>query len=175
MKNLLFLILIFISSLGFTQQLSPNYDGIPDGSGGFVDEEFVFNGADNQKLLKLLNDYREENGLPILKYNPKLDEASKLQVMYTYSIRESTHSNEYYPKIGDRVEKVGFSNWTVVNECSLYTPLPKGDIEEGIIKQYQESPPHNSALLNENMKQIGFYTIYDGTNLYNVLVMTNKL
>lgn len=165
MKTISLLILILASSLVSFSQTS-NY-------------------GDKYEFLRLLNDYRASKGLNSLKYDETLEKAAKLQCEYNYKLHNDgghINSNPNYTTVSNRVYQVGYvstntyPNYVCKENCVVYLNVSEyrlSSIEKNILESYKSSNSHNLAMLKENIEKIGYFTIYDGTDVYNIIVMAN--
>ncbi len=143
------------------------------------------NYGDKYEFLRLLNDYRSSKGLNQLKYDETLEKAAKLQCDYNYlQHNEGGHnnSNPNYTTPYNRVYKVGYipnnayPNYVCKENCVVYLNVANhrlNSIEKNILESYKSSNSHNLAMLRENIENFGYFTIYDGKDVYNVILMAN--
>jgi uncharacterized protein YkwD len=130
----------------------------------------VFSQIDNKafqlEFLKVLNDYRIENGLNPVKVNVDVQSAAKIQsdyivsTFYNYkdsSLRGNTgHYNPNYPNPNDRLESINFNLAESSNVSENVFYFTGGSLNSKSIVEYvkltfeswKKSPSHNKNLLN---------------------------
>ena len=134
----------------------------------------IINSSNEKIFLDKLNSYRKSYGLEPLIYDYNLELASKLQVMYEYTIDECTHENIYLPEIEDRIALTSYGYIGTVVENTLFAgTISEDDLDELILKLYKSSKSHNEALLMDYVKKVGSFSIFINNELYNFLLMTN--
>jgi len=139
----------------------------------------VFSQIDNKafqlEFLKVLNDYRIENGLNPVKVNVDVQSAAKIQsdyivsTFYNYkdsSLRGNTgHYNPNYPNPNDRLESINFNLAESSNVSENVFYFTGGSLNSKSIAEYvkltfeswKKSPSHNKNLLNPNITSVGLF------------------
>lgn len=138
-----------------------------------------------KKFVQLLNQYRMNHSLPAVGYDPVVEQAAKIQCEYNnLDNNEGSHYNPKFHTCLDRLNHVNYKSnkdyksfYCVENAITFFGIYSNKNwllnIEQKILQAYIDSPINNNALLNPKIEKIGFYTIYDGEDIYNVLVLTN--
>jgi uncharacterized protein YkwD len=143
------------------------------------------NFGDKYEFLKLLNEYRASKGLNFLQYDQVLEKAAQLQCEYNYRQHNEGGHDNLNPNcttVYNRVYQVGYKpsksypNYICKENCVVYLNASQTrvlNIEKNILESYKKSDGHNQAMLKDNIEKIGYYTIYDGKDIYNIIVMAN--
>ena len=130
-------------------------------------------------FLMLINNYRLSKGLKTLTYVPALDSACELHTNWMLKVQKVGHDEtsinldgKMYAKFTDRIRKFN-PNWlshhnilfencgaaksTIGNDPTIkFKRITKEHVYD-IFRAWTESPGHNAAMLNKNVKYIGFY------------------
>lgn len=113
--------------------------------------------AEEEQFLRLINDYRAENGLRSLTLSDTLTRASERHSrdMAEYDFfAHNTERSSYYPngaRPWNRMEAEGYDYNTAKGEN-----LAVGyESAEEALRAWQDSPSHNAAMLDENYKAMG--------------------
>lgn len=113
--------------------------------------------AEETEFLRLINDYRQDNGLRPLTLSDTLTAASERhsEDMAKYDFfAHNTEKSSYYPagsRPWDRMEAEGYTYNTAKGEN-----LAVGyESAEGAMRAWKDSPSHNAAMLEEAYKVIG--------------------
>ena len=131
-------------------------------------------------LLRHLNLYRRQAGLPPLVLSRTACLAARLQATYNLTHRTHGHYNPQYPSPRQRLAAVGhafehangFVSYGYEN-CVRFRGLRPANltgIEAQILRAYKTSPKHHAALLDPNATKVGMATLYDGDELQNSMV-----
>ncbi len=131
-------------------------------------------------LLRQLNLYRQQAGLPPLVLSETACRAARLQAVYNLTHRTHGHYHPYYPTPRQRLSAVGhefqkangFLSYGYEN-CVRFRgmrPDRLTSIEAQILRAYKLSPKHNALLLDPHPTKVGIATIYDGDELQNSMV-----
>lgn len=131
-------------------------------------------------LLRYLNLYRQQAGLPPLVLSKTACLAARLQATYNLTHRTHGHFHPQYATPRQRLTAVGhafehangFSSYGYEN-CVRFRgmrPANLTGIEGQILRAYKTSPKHQAALLDPHATKVGMATIYDGDELQNSMV-----
>lgn len=144
------------------------------------------NFADSQEFLRILNQYRHEHNLEPLIYDAIVEKAAQIQCEYLYrkKINDHLHDNVELPTAQYRLDKTGYVTtsslykYRYCENAIHYASMSPSDpdfkqLEYEMFMDYKRSPNHNKNMLNENVTKVGIYTIYDGKDLYNIMVFVN--
>ena len=133
------------------------------------------------QLLRKLNEYRALHGLGTLELDPTACQAARMQAVYNLTHYTHGHTNPQYPTSADRLRACGHhyqrneGHITYAREVCVRMQqvvvqhLPRMDAL--ILESYQESPHHNEALLDPNVRLVGIATIWDGWEMQNAMVL----
>lgn len=181
MKRIFLLTLILLSIFSGTISAQSSYNKYKE--------------ADKINLLNYINLYRQSKGLPLVVYDPGLEEAARLQALDNYikkKFRRSgdekkLHDNALFPLVRDRVSAVGVPTLgescaeicyarTGMNNKPLPTAVkPYQNLEQFMFNRYKTSPGHHAIMVTPEFTRVGMHTIYDGKHVYNAVVfMTDK-
>lgn len=131
-------------------------------------------------LLRYLNQYRRQAGLPPLVISKTACLAARLQATYNLTHRTHGHYNPRYATPRQRLAAVGhtfehangFVSYGYEN-CVRFRglrPANLAGIEGQILRAYKTSPKHQAALLDPHATKVGMATLYDGDELQNSMV-----
>ena len=152
MKNLVFVLFVFVSQVLFSQ---------------------LDNTAIQLVFIKVLNTYRIENGLNPVKVNMDIQKTAKIQSDYLsstyYAYKDSSlrgksgHFHPEYPNPSDRLRLVNpkLEESSLISENMLMFTgggLKSKTIEEivkVIFESWKKSPDHNKIMLNPSIEYIG--------------------
>lgn len=134
-----------------------------------------------KEFIRLLNEYRKENGLDTLKVSKIATDAAKYQSEYCFKNYKLTHETPYvgYKTITDRLSTFGLIDCPSKSkgECGIILTtlelcIHRVGFAQGILDGWVESPGHNRILLDNKIKNIGIY-ISKGEKgpLYCILVV----
>lgn len=123
-----------------------------------INEDNFFEAArcesEKVEIIRLVNEFRIENGLKELKRNILLDEICRLKAIDKATFKYLGHKSEIYgtpaEMLGEFTEKLKFTG-----ECLGWGQKTSFDIVEG----WLNSPGHRSAILSENAQYIGVGTV----------------
>lgn len=131
-------------------------------------------------LLRQLNLYRRQAGLPPLMLSKTACLAARLQASYNLTHRTHGHYHPQYATPRQRLTAVGHAfehaNGYVsygYENCVRFRGLRPANltgIEGQILRAYKMSPKHQAALLDPNATKVGIATVYDGDELQNSMV-----
>jgi uncharacterized protein YkwD len=130
-------------------------------------------------FLTLINNYRLSKGLNNLSYNSVLNSACELHTNWMLKEQKVSHDEtsnnldgKMYPKFTDRIakfdpnwlsnhtihfENCGAGNSIIGNDPTIqFKRITKESVNE-IFNGWKSSPRHNAAMLNEDVKYLGFY------------------
>jgi uncharacterized protein YkwD len=103
-----------------------------------------------QELLNAINQYRAQNGLGPVQYNPALDQASQGHSNDMASTGTMSHTGSGGTDPGQRISASGYQ-WTHVNE----NVAAGQDNVNQVLQDWIRSPGHNKNLLDPNVTEIG--------------------
>lgn len=109
---------------------------------------------DPQKVLSLTNQYRENNGLPALKYSPLLENAAKLKAEDMLSKHYFAHESFNGTGLDYWLKKSGY-RFRVAGEnlsSDFYT-------EEGVVNAWMRSEIHRENILDKDFTEIGLASL----------------
>ena len=181
MKNLMLVLVLLVSGLGYSQKPSkvtqlPTItkkvrDSLKKIAAQPIDLSVV-----EVELIEMINDYRVENGLHPLERHPLLDSAARFQSTYMCSVDDATH---YNPEKGmensdKRVTKfMGKTSKYIVENSSnrsIYLSLRQNqELVENIFNGWRNSVGHNKVLLYPYTNLIGLSLVRLGDRIYSVM------
>ena len=182
MKNLMLVLVLLVSGLGYSQKPSkvtqlPTItkkvrDSLKKIAAQPIDLSVV-----EVELIEMINDYRVENGLNRLERHPLLDSSARFQSTYMSSIGESTHKNSTkgMETTGKRVTKFMGKTSKYIAENSGNFSIYMGcirqnrSISERNFDGWRESHYHNLILLSKEVNYIGLSLVRDGDRIYTVM------
>lgn len=103
------------------------------------------------EILELVNEYREEEGLPALKMDPVLYEAAQIRVEELYDSYSHTRPDD--SKWATVLGEVDF-NYAFAGENIAYTE-GKLSVPETVMELWMNSPDHRDNILNNSGSLIG--------------------
>lgn len=109
-----------------------------------------------------LNAYRAEYGLPPVRYNAKLNRASKVHAEDLAQAGIISHDGTDGSTHGDRVQRENYS-FTVAAE-NVATGQMSWD---AALQAWKDSPGHNENLLRSGVSEFGLALVYDPTTRYS--------
>lgn len=129
----------------------------------------------HNNFIVFTNNYRKSKNLNSLNYNNKLEDASKIQTLYNYNNNTCVHYNDEYPTLKDRLVVVDIEDVLCYSENIIVIRNIKtlANVEKRIFDEYIKSESHRKNMLLECVNSIGFYTIYDGKDVYSTVVFCN--
>lgn len=143
------------------------------------------NYGNKYEFLRLINEYRVSKNLGTLSYDEHLEKAAQIQCEYNYSVHnEGGHDN---PTTNNRTvlnrvyqagykPKTSYPDYVCKENCVVYFNIASNrlsSLEGNILTAYKSSDSHNRAMLISTIEKIGYYTIYDGKDVYNIIVLAN--
>jgi hypothetical protein len=96
-------------------------------------------------MLCIVNQRRQEHGLPALGPSTALDHCAQEHSRYQADIQVMTHNDKYRRSLGSRVEQKGYNGWRGVAENVAYGQ----DSEEEVMEQWMNSPGHRHNILGD--------------------------
>ena len=124
--------------------------------------------VDKSQLLSLINSYRKQNGLPVLKHDPALDDVSQKMARHIAE-RDSMDTWQHSAfGLSQRLSKASYSNYAGAENLGAgYADLPAA------FKGWQGSEGHNKNLLNPYVTRVGIARTNRNTGTWrNFWVMT---
>lgn len=102
-------------------------------------------------IIDWTNNFRRENGLPILKENSKLSESALAKAKDMFENQYFEHDSPKGIGVGDLAKNVGYQFLAVGENLAL------GDFQndEILVAGWMESPGHRANILNKNFNEIG--------------------
>jgi Ser/Thr protein kinase RdoA (MazF antagonist)/uncharacterized protein YkwD len=120
---------------------------------------------DAVEILRLINVYRQESGLPPYTYSPILMAVAQKHTEYQVSIEFSTHKGEGDSTSKDRATAEGYGDgaliWTdeMIYHGQFATP-------EKAVEWWKDSPVHNAIMTSEKYHEIGVGVGQSETYIY---------
>ncbi len=124
--------------------------------GALADRDYSGAQLDADLALKLLNDYRAENGLKPLRLDPKLTVAAKAHSRDLAKSDRISHYGSDGSSPWDRVKRAGYSAKIAAENVGT----GQASLEE-VFKGWEQSPGHNRNLLLPGAKDMGIALIAD--------------
>jgi uncharacterized protein YkwD len=122
----------------------------------------------SSQMLSMLNAYRQQNGLPPLRHDPKLDQVS--QKMARHIAERDSMDTWAHSAFGlsQRLDKSGYANYAGAENLGAgYADLPAA------FRGWQGSAGHNKNLLNKYVTRVGIARTNRNTGKWrNFWVMT---
>lgn len=109
---------------------------------------------DTRRVVKLVNDNRQENGLPALAVSPKLTEAAQLKARDMFTKQYFSHRDPRGRRADYLLKKIGYE-FTIAGENlsrEFYSP-------EGVTKNWMDSPGHRANIIDPEYKEIGIHAL----------------
>lgn len=103
-----------------------------------------------EAVLRLINRYRAQNGLPPVALNPVLNLVAQA---HSDDMAERDYFNHVSPggsTVGDRVTRAGYAWQSVVENLAAGQESPRE-----VVKGWIDSPPHRAALLAPDINEAG--------------------
>ena len=176
------LLVVLVSGLGYSQEYSkvivlPTITKKERDSLKKIAAQPIDLAAAEEELIKLINDYRVENGLNKLERHPLLDSAARYQATYMSKIGESTHQNSTkdMETSTKRVTKfMGKTSKFIAENSgnfSIYMSCVRENItvSERNFNGWRDSHYHNQILLSNEVNHIGLSLVRDGDRIYTVM------
>ncbi|MBP0441074.1 CAP domain-containing protein [Tianweitania sediminis] len=126
-----------------------------------------------EQALALVNQAREEHGLPALTLGPQLNEAAQMHAADMFDRDYYAHTSPEGDTVQDRYMDAGGSRWKFVAEniarCEECTPPITAERVERLQTGWMNSPPHREAILGEGLENFGYGIVLGADNgLYAV-------
>jgi len=180
MKKFQVLILIFVvliagalffwnDILNFYSSLSLVLPGVEEGVGEFITKQIekqiltpppLRSGKENPEafltkegVINWTNAQRQENGLPPLKENTKLNASAKLKVEDMFAKQYFAHNSPSGQGVADLAEKAGY-DFIVIGE-NLASGNYKDD--QDLVQAWMDSPGHRENILYDKYQEIGVW------------------
>ena len=103
-----------------------------------------------KQVLELTNDFREENGLKPLKWDPELTEAAQKHSDNMGKQDFFEHTGKDGSKFWDRIQDAGDDNTTLAENIAAGQRTP-----EEVVEVWKNSPGHRGTMLNPNYEYLG--------------------
>ncbi|MBO6507703.1 MAG: CAP domain-containing protein [Roseibium sp.] len=138
--------------------------------GGDLEDETVLadQPVSSSQMLSMLNAYRQQNGLPALRHDPKLDQVS--QKMARHIAERDSMDTWAHSAFGlsQRLDKARYANYAAAENLGAgYADLPAA------FRGWQGSEGHNKNLLNPYVTRVGIARTNRNTGTWrNFWVMT---
>lgn len=137
---------IIIALFAFNAQALSRYDQITP--------EYIQTAE--QKFLVLLNQYRAQNGLPLLALNTKLKAAAHIQAVDMATNDFISHVGSNGSRMIDRVAQTGYRYRTVGENLGA----GQASVEQ-MMTSWKNSPGHNANLLMAGAREMGLVLAYN--------------
>jgi hypothetical protein len=115
--------------------------------------------VEKSRLLFLINEYRQQNGLQPLRVSRALETAAQLHsedmALHDYYSHTSLDGRTFI----DRIRQAGYTYNTPLGE-NIAAAIPSAQY---VFEAWKSSPPHNAAMLNPKFKVIGIGAAYNAS------------
>ncbi len=122
------------------------------------------NNVFEQEVLKLTNDFRQENGLKALVVDPSLEKAADKHSLDMAKLDFFSHTGKDGSRPWDRAETAGYETKTVGENIAVGHQTP-----EDVVNGWINSPGHRANMLNPAYNEIGlgYYFLENDTGSVN--------
>ncbi len=118
--------------------------------------------ASEQRLFLATNIARENQQLPLLKWDDSLAQAARAHAEWLVQNRQLSHQYQGEPDLASRVAQQGAHFQSVAENIAV------GPSADSLQTQWMNSPPHRRNILDPNLNAIGFAVVQQGGSLYAV-------
>jgi Ser/Thr protein kinase RdoA (MazF antagonist)/LysM repeat protein len=125
--------------------------------------------SDNEQealqISKLINEYRQQNGLYEYVYSPVLAATAQKHGDYQASIEESTHYGENDSRSRDRAEAMGYGSGSYIFVSEMIYAGQFATPQKAL-EWWKNSPIHNGIMLSEEYHEFGVAVARSETRIY---------
>lgn len=113
--------------------------------------------------VRLVNDFRDRNGLPALEYDENLEQAARLHAQDMLATRHFSHTGSDGSSVADRVSRTGY-RW-----CFVAENIAQGqrDLAE-VVSAWAQSPGHRANILSPRVQE---FALIEGPGYIWVMVL----